>query len=131
MKLTDHSHNRLLESMNHWRMPRDYADPMYNYLVHGFEPGSFFTSLLANDAIGAISHSHPSNTIPALKTVTGWMLDKCPPVAWGSYKKVENWLELGAEPRRKTLEQHGLIYTEEEEIMLILKNKHTVEPLFI
>jgi hypothetical protein len=131
MKLTKHSENRLLESMNYWRMSRDYAEPLYNYLVHGFEPGSFFFSLLANDAIGAISHSHSGNTIPALKTVTGWMLDKCPRVAWGSHKNVVSWIKMSDNQRREVLEDWGLIYTEEEEIMLILKNERTVEPLFI
>jgi hypothetical protein len=49
MNLTAHSRNRILKTFELWRVPKDFADPMYNYLVHGYEPGSFFTAVLAND----------------------------------------------------------------------------------
>lgn len=129
MNVTKHSQNRFLDTMAHWRVPRDYADPIYNYLVHGFEPGSFFTAVFANDFMVAMGRSHPGNTVESLKTVSGWILNHCPHAAWGSYEQVRSWLKLDTAARRAILQEHGLVYTEQEEIMLALKNERTVEPM--
>ena len=129
MKLTEHSKNRLKESLNHWRVPRDFAEPMYNYLVYGFEPGSFFKGWYANDAT-SIVHSHAANTVGALKDLTKWMINCLPPDAWGSYAAVDAWIKMPAAQRRYLLEQRKLIYTEQEEIMLVLKSEPTHAPFF-
>jgi hypothetical protein len=128
MKLTNYSHNLLLETFAKWDVPKDFADPMYNYLVHGYSPGGFFTSVLANDFHGAIARSHPGNTIEALKHLGGWMLDCAPRESHSSYTVVERWLTMQPEARRTILEECGLIYTEEKEVMLSLKGTTTVEP---
>jgi len=128
MKLTNYSRNLLLETFAKWDVPKDFADPMYNYLVHGYSPGSFFTSVLANDFHGAIARSHPGNTIEALKHLGGWITDCAPRDCHGSYKIVEHWLKMQSAARRQILEECGLIYTEEKEVMLSLKGTTTVEP---
>lgn len=128
MKLTAHSRNKLMGTFEKWDVPKEFADPMYNYLVHGFNPGSGFTCVLANDFAGAIAHSHPSNTITAFKALVGWMLDTMPEEAYGSYEKVGAWCGINPEQRRIILEHNGLVFTSQEEILLILKNEHTVEP---
>ena len=129
MKLSEHSKNRLLHTFAQWSVPKDYADPMYNYLVYGFEPGSFFTAVLANDFCGAIQRSHPANTIEALKHLVGWMRDAVPVKAMGSYQAVKDWISLDPEQRRATLEWRGLIYSVEDEMMLVLQGERTVEPI--
>ena len=129
MKLTEHSKNRLWNSLNHWRVPRDFAEPMYNYLVHGFEPGGFFKGWYANDATSII-RGHPANTVEALKNLTKWMMNCLPPDAWGSHAAVDAWIKMPAVQRRYLLEQRELIYTEQEEIMLVLKGETTQEPFF-
>ena len=129
MDVTKHSRNRFLDTMAHWRVPKDYADPIYNYLVHGFEPGSFFTSVFANDFMSAMLRSHPANTVEALKTVSGWILNVCPTEAFGSYNKVSAWLTMSPSQRRQLLEEWNLVYTEQEEIMLALRNTYTNEPV--
>lgn len=129
MELTKYSRNRLLGSLNHWRVCKDFADPMYNYLVHGFEPGGFFSGWYANDAT-AILHSHPANTVEALKDLTKWMVNAMPREAWGSREKVRAWLKMESAQRRKILHECDLVYTEEEEIMLTLRNSRTQEPFF-
>jgi hypothetical protein len=128
MKLTNYSRNLLLETFRKWDVPKDFADPMYNYLVHGYSPGSFFTSVLANDFHGAISRSHPGNTIEALKHLGGWITDCAPRKAHGSYDAVSNWCYLPPTTRRTILEECELIYTEEKEVWLSLQGKITVEP---
>jgi hypothetical protein len=112
-----------------WDVPKDFADSMYNYLVHGFSPGGFFTSVLANDFHSAIARSHPSNTINACKSLGGWILDCVPREAQGSYDAVSNWCSLPPEARRQILEECGLIYTEQQEIIMTLQGKHTQEPV--
>jgi hypothetical protein len=129
MKLTEYSKTRLLDSLNQWHVPKDFADPMFNYLVYGFEPGGFFSGLYANDAT-SIVRSHPANTVEALKNLMKWIINCAPCPAWGSHDKVKHWLIMDDEDRRFVLEQYKLIYTEQEEIMMALKNTSTQEPFF-
>ena len=129
MKLTKYSENRLLNSLNHWRVPRDFAEPMYNYLVYGIEPGGFFTGWYANDA-SSIIRSHPANTVESLKDLMKWMLNCMPHEAWGSHSRVKAWLQMDPAQRRSILEERGLIYTEQEEIMMALRGTYTETPVF-
>jgi hypothetical protein len=129
MKLSPFSRNRLLETFNKWGVPKDFADPMYNYLVYGWAPGSCFSSVLANDFAGAISRSHPANTIEAFKALVGWIDDTVPQEAHGSYEKVTGWSGINPEQRRIILEHNGLIYTAKEETWLALKGQPSPEPV--
>ena len=129
MKLTKYNQNRILNTFKNWEIPRDFAEPMYNYLVFGFEPGSCFTSALANDFYGAIRSSHPANTVEAFKALAGWIHGEIPGEAFGSYKAVRDWCGLTSEQRRAIMEEHGMLYTEEEEVMLVLRNQYTQEPV--
>jgi hypothetical protein len=129
MNITVYSRNRLYETFTKWDVPRDFADPMANYLVYGYEPGGFFTSVLANDFHGAIARSHPANTIEALKHLGGWILDVMPREAHGSYDVVADWVSYSPTERRSILERYELIYTEQEEIMMTLSSESTTEPV--
>jgi hypothetical protein len=129
MELTKLSLDRMKLSASRWSVAREYFDPLYNYLVHGFEPGSFWTAVLANDFMGAIQRSHPSNDIPALKHCVGWIQDSFPPGSYGDYSRIKQWMELTAHQRRLTLEECRLIYTEQEEIMLGLRGEQSEEPV--
>jgi hypothetical protein len=129
MKLTVYSRNRVFETFKRWEVPKEVAEPMYNYLVHGFNPGSCFTAVLANDFHGAISRSHPHNTVESLKALTGWIYDTVPRLARGNYKAVDEWCYLKDAERRLILERKKLIHTEQEEIMLTLKEVPTHEPV--
>ena len=121
MNLTKLSKQRLTLSASRWSVAKEYFDPLYNYLVHGFEPGSFWSAVLANDFMGAVQRSHPGNDIPALKHAAGWIQESFPREAYGSYEQVQAWCRLDAHTRRMILEQYELIYTEQEEIMQGLK----------
>ena len=130
MNLTKFSRNRMMLSATRWSVPRDYFDPLYNYLVHGFEPGSFWTAVLANDFMTAVQHSHPSNDIPALKNTVGWIRDRWAPESYGDYHRVRAWIQLAPGYRRMVLESARLIHTEQEEIMMALKDvKPAPEPI--
>lgn len=121
MNLTVYSRKKLMETFAHWDVPKDFADPMYNYLIYGWAPGSCFSSVLANDFAGAISRSHPANTIEAFKALVGWIDSTVPEEAWGSYEKVSAWGGINPEQRRIILEYNGLIYTPKEETWMALK----------
>lgn len=110
-----------MQTFAHWNVPKDFADPMYNYLVYGWSPGSCFTSVLANDFASAIARSHPANTIEAFKALSGWIGDTVPEEAHGSYEKVKCWGNINPEQRRIILEYNGLIYTAKEETWMALK----------
>jgi hypothetical protein len=129
MNITVYSRNRLFETFSKWDVPRDFADPMANYLIYGFRPGGFFTALLANDCFAAISRSHPANTVEALKCLVGWIRETLPIESYGSSLAIKHWIHLEEEDRRRVLENHQLIYTEQEEIMLTLRSESTVEPV--
>ena len=129
MELTKYSRYRLMDSLSQWRVPKDFAEPMYNYLVYGLEPGGFFKGWYANDATSII-RSHPGNTVEALKDLTKWMMNCAPDAAWGSHDKVNAWLKMDSKTRRRHLEEFELIYPEQEEIMLSLRNAHAAEPFF-
>jgi hypothetical protein len=119
----------LYETFAKWDVPRDFADAIANYLVYGYEPGSCFTAVLANDFLKAVSCSHPSNTINSFKALVGWIYDTMPAESYGSYLAVKNWIKLTEDNRRTVLEDHQLIYTAKEETWLIIKGEHSAEPV--
>lgn len=129
MKLTQYSRNKILKTFQHWDVTKEFADPMYNYLVHGFSPGGCFTAVLANDFHRAIGSSHPANTVQAFKSLSGWIVDHLPTEARGSYNNVDVWCSLPDDVRRTILEDYELVYTEQQEIMMALQSDPTVEPV--
>lgn len=131
MKLTAYSKNRFYRSFSSYHVAEDFATPIYNYLVHGFNPGSFFTSVLANDLMGAMPRSHPSNTIQALKYLAVWIINELPRnVCWGSYEVIENWINMSVADRRAILAERRLVFTEEEETVLVLKGEKVEQVFF-
>jgi hypothetical protein len=122
MKLTKFSEKRIHSSAEKWSVDQDFYIPIFNYLVYGFSPGGFFTSVLANDFLGAMPRCHNFNTVAALKAVAGWIRDDLPPISYGSYDRVDKWLSMPEAERRKHLEDTGLIFTEKEEVTKYLSD---------
>jgi hypothetical protein len=129
MNLTKFSRDLMMLSASRWSVPRDYFDPLYNYLVHGYEPGSFWTAVLANDFMRAVQHSHPSNSIEALKHTVGWIQDSFPRESYGNIIMVEDWIHRSGHDRRMILESARMIYSEQEEIMKGLRGDRSTEPV--
>lgn len=121
MKIAKVSEDLLNKTFERWEVDNDFKTPIYNYLVHGFDPGSFFSSVLANDFLGAMAHSHPNNTIPALKRVSNWIRSYMPDKAYGSYVIVDQWISMPEEERRAILEKSKLIYDNQQEMWGTLK----------
>ena len=129
MNITVYSRNRLYETFSKWDVPSDFADPMANYLVYGYEPGGCFSAVLANNFFAAIQSSHPANSVEAFKCLVGWINDCMPSEAYGSDNRVSEWCCLPEGHRRAILEKYELIYTEQEEVMLALRDESTIEPI--
>lgn len=121
----------MASSAEPWSVPREYFEPLYRYLVNGFEPGSFWTAVLANDFMTAIQHSHPLNEVEALKRAANWIQNSWPRRSWGSWSMVGEWLDLSDDERRTFLEEKALIYTEREEVDLALRGIKCPEPYLI
>jgi hypothetical protein len=130
MMITDYSRHRIMQSAEDWRVEREYFDPLYNFLVYGYEPGSFWTAVLANDWFEAIQRSHPGNQVEALKRACGWVQSKFPPIAYGSYDLVYGWTKMNSSLRRSILEDAHLVYTERQEVEMALRGVKTHEPFF-
>jgi hypothetical protein len=118
----------MLLTASRWTVPRDYFDPLFNYLVHGYEPGSFWSAVLANDFMRAVQSSHPGNTIEALKNTVGWIQDAFPRESYGDRMIVQQWTQMSGLDRRLCLEAAHMIYTEQQEIMKGLKGERSWEP---
>jgi hypothetical protein len=129
MNLTKFSRDRMMVTATRWTVPRDFFEPLHNYLVYGFAPGSFWSAVLANDFMRAVQHSHPSNDISALKNTVGWILNSFPEQSYGDHDRVILWQDLEAIQRRRILESKDMIYTEQEEIMMALQGKKSHEPM--
>lgn len=128
MEISKYSRHRFMRTFAEWEVPKDYADPMYNYFVHGFSPGSFFTAVLANNFMDAMSRSHPANTIKGLRALVDWLRSTMSHgITWGSYDIVKSWLNLSESERREKLELLCLVYSEKEEIVKILKDEPSRE----
>lgn len=121
MNLTKFSVDRFYESAEHWDVPDGYAEVIYNYLVYGLQPGSFFNAVLANDMFEAMIRSHPSNQVQLLAHTMSWLNSMgLRGVAWGNYDAINNWLKMDEATRRAYLEKAEVIYTEREEILKVL-----------
>ena len=121
MQLSEYSRSRCYRTFSKWDVPSDFAEPVYNYLVYGWNPGSCFTAVLANDFARAMASSHPSNSITAFKALVGWLTDHMPHEAWGSYALVDSWSSMDESKRRLILERAGLVHTAQEETWLAIK----------
>ena len=130
MEITDYSKSNIYQTFKTWYVEKEFADPMFNYLVYGFEPGSCFTAVLANDFYGAMVRSHPANTVEGFKALTKWIYDTVPAEARGSYEAMSHWCSMTTDYRRTILEEHRLIYKSEEEVWMILQGIKKEMPVF-
>lgn len=109
-----------------WLSGRDadgWAETLWNYYSRGLHPGSFVESVLANDMYCAMAHCHPSNNIQSIKMLCGWVRDYgLHGVASGDWSTVHKWTKLNQRTRLDHLVRHGLAYSSEQEVCLVLED---------
>ena len=88
-----------------------------NYLMHGYEPGGFLTSVLANDlylATGRADHWNKQN----LPRIVNEVVHRMPDWSYGSYQRVKDWC-ADKDGRRTSYATHK----EKEYIWRVLKGE--------
>ena len=80
-----------MEYYHNWNLRnRDLAQTLENYLMRGYQPGGFTTSVLANDLFGAVARADHWNRSDIAQIVEA-IANACPSLAMGSYEAVEAW----------------------------------------
>ncbi len=102
---------KFYEGVRRWNLADEYAGILARYLLHGLHPGSGFESFIANDLHNFLGRSHPANSLPELKKLTGWMYDVFPYQARGSYDAVKDWCKMTQEERDQILQDRGTVMT--------------------
>jgi hypothetical protein len=95
-------------------MPKTWQQDLSHYLFFGLTPGSFHSSLYANDLFGATSMSHPSNEWEWIQAFMYFLFHHAPIESWGSRAKVKAWLKLSEQERFELCHDKGLVMTDEE-----------------
>ena len=102
------------ETFSLWTVNDEWAQTLYGYFMHGYEPGSFFGAVLANDLFGAANHSHPTNNWTEIMNMAKWIQYTAPSRSIGSYENVDAWLELTEDERNEVLSKRGWRLTDEQ-----------------
>jgi hypothetical protein len=87
---TMNTHSKLLDFDN-YRLTEQSKESLYNYFVHGLEPGGFMTCVLSNDLYGAAGRADFVN-IDLLGEYARWLVNHAPYQSYGSPEAVKGWL---------------------------------------
>lgn len=80
-------------------IPEHMRESLRRYVDHGIQPGSFMTSILANDFITAAQRADVKN-LNALQVYCYTLINEVPRQCWGSYEIVEQWIKTGGRKGR-------------------------------
>lgn len=81
----------LLLDFTGFRMTDESRQSLYNYLVHGLEPGSFMTAVLSNDLYSACARADYTN-VNLMQQYALWIVNHAPYGSYGSAEMVRGWL---------------------------------------
>ncbi len=84
----------------------EMIDGLTYYLVYGRVPGSFLSSVLRNDFIGAIGRADDNNS-RKLREWAACMYNDMPSDTWGSREQVAAWINLGGLVGREPAKAKG------------------------
>ena len=85
-----YNHSTLL-NFDNYRLTEQSKESLYNYFVHGLEPGGFMTCVLCNDLYGAAGRADFVN-IDLLGEYAKWLVNHAPYQSYGSPEIVKGWL---------------------------------------
>ena len=98
------------------KIPEHTRETLVNYLMKGWEPGGFVTSMLAMDMERAVYAADFVNG-PNMQQIARWIIEYCPRESWGSYEQVTNWLNDINDRRTRFVER-----VEKEEVWNLLRD---------
>jgi hypothetical protein len=71
-------------------VPEHTRKALEDYFIHGYQPGSFLTSVLANDLLTASCRADAQNK-QCLGYIAEWIVHNSPVGSYGSYDAVYSW----------------------------------------
>jgi hypothetical protein len=74
----------------HHQIPEHTRETLVGYLMQGWEPGGFVTSMLAMDMERAVYAADVVNG-KNIQPIARWIIEYCPRESWGSYEQVDAW----------------------------------------
>jgi hypothetical protein len=83
---------KLRLNYSHFSVPHHTAETLENYLFHGYEPGSFVTSILCNDLMGACTRCDYINA-DHIVPISKFVLHSMPGNSWGNMKLMRDWMK--------------------------------------
>ena len=87
---TMNNHSTLL-NFDRYQVTEQSKESLYNYFVHGLEPGGFMMAVLCNDLYGAAGRADSVN-IKLLGEYARWLINHAPYQSYGSPEIVRGWL---------------------------------------
>lgn len=72
--------------------PEHMKEGLLLYLNHRIGPGGFMRAVLSNDLTLALARADEVNQ-KKLKNIMEYIYNCCPAPSWGSYEKVDKWLD--------------------------------------
>jgi len=109
--------------MSGYRVSEEWQKELYSYVVLGLPPGGFHTAVYAGDLMMAAAKSHVLNDWQNISSMCKWLMNVAPRQCWGSYENVEAWLKLSPAEHKKICLEKRLLYTEQEVVWNIIKEK--------
>jgi hypothetical protein len=88
----------------------DCRDAIFNYLVHGYEPGGFLTAVITNDLRRAACVADFEN-IERLGHVARFVAHALPEICTGSWNAMSYWMQLSEREREEILIEVRLLPT--------------------
>lgn len=83
-----------MRPINYSMLPAHMQEAMQLWIERGIDGGSFMTSVLCNDLMGAIGRADGTN-INRLKDYAMFLYNEAPPGCYGSPEKVSAWAKRG------------------------------------
>lgn len=80
-------------------VPGHTQEALFNYFVHGYEPGGFLSAVLRNDLVGAASKADSTNK-ECLANIAIWIMNNAPYGSWGDQDLIDRWLKKGPYQQR-------------------------------
>jgi len=79
-------------------LPGGTRESIDRYVQYGIPTGGFLRAVLANDLKEACGRADVYNQV-ALPCIVAYLYNECPATCWGSYDRVDLWLEKHEEAR--------------------------------
>ena len=71
-------------------VPDHTRESLELYLIHGYNPGGFLSSVLAGDFFRAVGIADTANR-QMLWVIGQWIVNEAPHGSWGSYDAIDRW----------------------------------------